>query len=126
MQSYPTALDFLNSHGFYVVDVSDAFFQDCALIPLLNAHFAVIFPAHHGWDVCFWQNMGYTRHRTQGTQDTGEHRTQKQAGRGQQGAPNLHSSAGRWSLVERQGLQLTFLLVCLLVFSFPGFGHFFL
>lgn len=84
------------------------------------------------------QNTGDTRYRTQKTQDTGnmgnttrtqdrghwEHRTQTQAGKGQQGAPNPHSSAWRWSLGEGQALKLTFLLVVLLITLFPGICSF--
>lgn len=96
--------------------------QCCALIPLLNAQFAVPLPpaptsrtTHHDWDVCLWQNMGNTGHRTRGHRGP---RTQTQAGRGQQGAPNTHTCVGRRSLAEPQGLRL-FLTLFPGICSFP-------
>lgn len=107
--------------GCDVADDLGAFLQCCALIPLLNAQFAVPPPSptsrttHHDWDVCLWQNMGNTGHRTRGHRGP---RTQTQAGRGQQGAPNPHTCGGRRSLAEPQGLRL-FLTLFLGIWSFP-------
>ena len=67
----------------FIIDVSDAVLPDCALIPLLHAHFAVTLPAHHGWGCLSLAEHGI--HRTPDTGDTEprERETQTQAGRGQ-------------------------------------------
>ena len=59
----------------FIIDVSDAVLQDCALIPLLHAHFAVTLPAHHSWGCLSLAEHGIHRtpdtgHRTQRTRDT--------------------------------------------------------
>lgn len=108
-----------------MADDLGAFLQCCALIPLLNAQFAVppslaSRTTHHGWDVCLWQNMGNTGHRTQGTghrdkEDPGCRHRQEGDSRGRQ-TRTFVVEDGAWLSLRGSGCRFLPLLLTL----FPG------
>ena len=75
-------------------------------------------------DVCLWQNMGYPGHLTQGTQNTNRRHRQRQEGdsRGHQTRTVLLGD-GAWMSDRASSSRFISLFA---LFSFLGFGHFFL